>query len=279
MNAVHQSYKLDLDGWPAPLGEYSGYEIKLGDYGDYVNEDFRQSGNIFEDMKILDIDSGDTVYCPVASYVSGYESAWESTENQDDLVVAIHDKDKHMALRQPKGFWLPTNEDFALLLKAMSIHLSGKYLVITVIQCSDFYRVDDDGEQSSSGDDLASDHASHSKETKILTPLCTIASPQVWQRELPCEERREQFKCIREYFYTLMDMCHKPAKKSGIIECFSNFFGLKYLRNYVGAITFFERLPSIMENDSLGHVSVGTAGGWFTSLPTKIITCQLDDTL
>ncbi|KAI6032473.1 hypothetical protein EDC04DRAFT_2708407 [Pisolithus marmoratus] len=143
MNVAHQLYKLNLDGWLAPLHECSSPGIVLGDYGDYSNGDFKRSGNIFEDMRALDIDSRDPAYRPVVSH---------STDNQDDLAVAFCDTDKHLALHQPKGLWLPANEDFALLLKALSIRLTGKYLVITIIQCSDFCRVNDDGEQSDSGD-------------------------------------------------------------------------------------------------------------------------------
>ncbi|KAI6001724.1 hypothetical protein EDC04DRAFT_1056984 [Pisolithus marmoratus] len=263
MNVARQLYKLNLDGWPAPLHECSSPGIVLGDYGDYSNGDFERSGNIFEDMRTLDIDSRDPAYRPVVSHVSGYESTWESTDNQDDLAVAFCDTDKHLALRRPKGFWLPANEDFALLLKTLSIRLTGKYLVITIIQCSDFYRVDDDGEQSDSGDDPVSDCSSHSREPEILTPLCTIASPQVWRRELPCMQRREQFRRIREHFYALVNMCHKIAngrKRGGTIKSFSDLFGLKYLRNYVGKITFFERLPTMMETDSLSSPPIATAG-------------------
>ncbi|KAI5991036.1 hypothetical protein EDC04DRAFT_1361337 [Pisolithus marmoratus] len=105
-------------------------------------------------------------------------------------------------------------------------------------------------------------------EPEIFTPLCIVARPQVWRRELACGQRREYFKHIREHFYTLVDTyqagteaCHEPTnkQKGTAIEFFSDLFGLKYLRNYVGEITFFQRLSWMMENTSLDYAFVGTA--------------------
>ncbi|KAI6038839.1 hypothetical protein EDC04DRAFT_2689028 [Pisolithus marmoratus] len=104
---------------------------------------------------------------------------------------------KYLALRQPKGISLPANEHLVLLLKALSSRLVGKYLVMTTIQCSDFYEIKMYGARTDSGDDSASKRVSYSTEPEVLTPLCIIASPQVWRRELPCVQRREQFKNIR----------------------------------------------------------------------------------
>ncbi|KAI6038845.1 hypothetical protein EDC04DRAFT_1841205 [Pisolithus marmoratus] len=109
---------------------------------------------------------------------------------------------------------------------------------------------------------------SHSTEQEVFTPLCIVARPQVWRRELACGQRREHFKHIREYFYTLVDTyqaeteaSHEPAnkQKGTAIEFFSDLFGLKYLRNYIGEITFFQRLSWMMENTSLDYAFIGTA--------------------
>ncbi|KAI5981744.1 hypothetical protein EDD15DRAFT_323233 [Pisolithus albus] len=43
------------------------------------------------------------------------------------------------------------------------------------------------------------------------------------------------------------------------IKFFSDLFGLKYLENYIGKITFFARFPPIMENGSVDVLSVGAA--------------------
>ncbi|KAI6020563.1 hypothetical protein EDC04DRAFT_401564 [Pisolithus marmoratus] len=48
-------------------------------------------------------------------------------------------------------------------------------------------------------------------------------------------------------------------ERGGAIKFFSDLCGLKYLRNYIGEITLFERLPSMIETDSLSESSVGTA--------------------
>ncbi|KAI6038932.1 hypothetical protein EDC04DRAFT_1848529 [Pisolithus marmoratus] len=73
----------------------------------------------------------------------------------------------------------------------------------------------------------------------------------------------------REHFYALVNRqltgteAHRKSvnrrKKDRVIKFFSDLFGLKYLRNYIGGITFFERLPSMIETDSLSEGSVSTA--------------------
>ncbi|KAI6032472.1 hypothetical protein EDC04DRAFT_2708400, partial [Pisolithus marmoratus] len=72
-------------------------------------------------------------------------------------------------------------------------------------------------------------------------------------------QRREQFKHIRA-----LDKYN--GQKRGTVKSFSDLFGLKYLRNYVGKIMFFERLPTMMETDSLGSTSIATAGGQLATL-------------
>ncbi|KAI6145887.1 hypothetical protein BKA82DRAFT_767266 [Pisolithus tinctorius] len=270
MEMVFHPYFLRLDGWSASLDECSSQRIVLGDYGDYSNGTLIHSGNIFEDMRTLGIDATDSAYCPVVSRIFGYERFISHENDQDDLVVAYHDQEKYLALCQPKGLSLPANKWFVLLLKALSTRLSGKHLVITVIQCSDFYGVDDNGERRESGEDSASDRGSHFAEPRILTPLYTVASPQVWRRELLSLQRWDQFSKIREHFYALVNMHqstgpetrHKSAirqKKDGMVKFFSDMFGLQHLRSYVGKITFFERLPWMMETDSPREDFVETA--------------------
>ncbi|KAI5993801.1 heterokaryon incompatibility protein-domain-containing protein [Pisolithus orientalis] len=196
-------YSLRLDGWEVELDESSDQRIALGDYGDYSNGTFMRVGNIFEDAGILSIDTMGSTYCPVVPHVSSFLSLMSRhhTENEDDLVVAYHSGRKHLALRQPKVFSLPANDHLVRLLKALATRLAGKHLVLTVVQCSEFYGVDDNGERRDSVDDSNN----HPAEGDISTPLCIIASPQVWRREMPCVQRREQFKSIREHFYALVN--------------------------------------------------------------------------
>ncbi|KAI6147717.1 hypothetical protein BKA82DRAFT_296126 [Pisolithus tinctorius] len=47
---------------------------------------------------------------------------------------------------------------------------------------------------------------------------------------------------------------------NGIIYYYSAMFGLEYLKIFVGEITFFERLPSIMETQLCCEASAGPAG-------------------
>ncbi|KAI6038894.1 hypothetical protein EDC04DRAFT_1845561 [Pisolithus marmoratus] len=220
-------------------------------------------------MRTLGIDPDAAAYCSMVFRISGNERLLARMHNQDDLAVAHHIGYTHLALHQPKGISLPANEQFGQLLKTLSIRHAGKHLVITVIQCSDFYTVDNDGKRRDPGDGLVSASVDRSAEAGTLTPLYAIASPQVWRRHLACVQRREQFKSIREHFYALMNM-HQPTgteanhksvnkwKRDEAIGFFSDLFILKYLRNYMGEITLFERLPSMIETVSLSEGSVGT---------------------
>ncbi|KAI6004984.1 heterokaryon incompatibility protein-domain-containing protein [Pisolithus marmoratus] len=207
MKTVRGWHSLELDGWEACFEKCSGQRVALGDYGDYSDGVLTRAGNIFEDMRTLGIDSEDTTSSPVVSHVSGWEQGMCDMRNQGNVAVA-HSVvgDRHLALRQPKGISLPAHDSIVLLLKALSIRLAGKHLVTTIIQCSEFYEVDKDGKRSDSGNDLVSDSVDPSIEAGMLTSLCIIASPQVWRRYLPCVQRRERFKSIREHFYALVNM-------------------------------------------------------------------------
>ncbi|KAI6019109.1 hypothetical protein EDC04DRAFT_438853 [Pisolithus marmoratus] len=205
MKTVRGSHLLRLDGWAASFRKCSGQRVALGDYGDYSDGALIRTGNIFEDMRTLGIGSEDSTYCPVASHV---DSRWQDRK-QDNVAVAYNAiEDRRLALRQPKGISLPANDSIVLLLKALSIRLAGKHLVMTVVQCSEFYEVDRDRQRSDSRNvsDLVSDSVEPSAEAGMLTPLCTIVSPQVWRRHPACVQRRERLKSIREHFYSLVNM-------------------------------------------------------------------------
>ncbi|KAI6146975.1 hypothetical protein EDD17DRAFT_85266 [Pisolithus thermaeus] len=142
----------------------------------------------------------DESYCPVISSVSsadhGMPMDW--VNNQDDLAVAYsYTREKYLALHQPKAVSLPANKHISLQLRASSARLTGKHLVTTVVQCSDFYAVDKDGKRVDSGDNSTPDSGDHFTEARISNPLCITARPQVWSREPLCEQRKEQFKNIR----------------------------------------------------------------------------------
>ncbi|KAI5995226.1 hypothetical protein EDC04DRAFT_1211939 [Pisolithus marmoratus] len=289
MSTVSYTYPLILDGWWTQLDECPGERIALGDYGDYSDGILICTGNIFDDMRTLGIDPGNAAYCPTVTDVSG--TIWPSPVNGPITYDRTKPTDPtaRVALHQPKGISLPANEHFVLLLKALSTRLSGKHLVTTIIQCSDFYGVDSwNGQRRNliSGADSAPDNSNHSTEARVLTPLCNIARPQTWKRDLLCVQRRERFRSIREHFYALVNKhqptgtasghkstvhctimqrtcipsqwCQNRQKKNRAIRFFSDMFGLKYLRNYIGKITFFVR-------------------GWFITTPTKTVMWQLGD--
>ncbi|KAI5995882.1 heterokaryon incompatibility protein-domain-containing protein [Pisolithus albus] len=258
MGVVHvhvEEYFLELDGWQTRFLECSGQQFKLGDYGDYSNGKLARIGNIFDDMRVAGVDVEEPTYCAVTSCTPGFAKKIDWMKNRDDLVVAYPIlKEENLVLHQPRGVFLPANEHFLLLLKDLSIHLAEKLLVIATVQCSDFYEVDEDGKRKDSGDALAPDRVNQSPEAVTSTPLCIIATPQVWKRTKPCGSRRGEFKRIREHFFSLVNMrehtrikpCYKFVKKHQAIKFFSNIFGLKYLTNYIGKITFFTRFPSEM---------------------------------
>ncbi|KAI6102875.1 heterokaryon incompatibility protein-domain-containing protein [Pisolithus sp. B1] len=206
METVSHSYSLELDGRPVEADECSGQRIALGDYGDYFNDKFIRTGNIYEEKRTPGIDLEHPTNCPVIPRVSSSVDVgiMDWMTNQGDLVVTHHFEHTRLALYQPQAFSLPANKDVSLLLKALSTRLSGKYLVTTIIQCSDFYTVDDNVSRRDLGDS-APDDGNHSTEARNLTPLCIVAFPQVWSREPLREQRKERFKNIRKHFYALLN--------------------------------------------------------------------------
>ncbi|KAI5982512.1 hypothetical protein EDD15DRAFT_114051 [Pisolithus albus] len=174
---------------------------QLGDYGDYSSGNLVRTGNIFDDMRPINFDREDPTYCPTVFPVPcpGFGLSMDWMKNEEDLTLARHSEHTYLALRQPKGISLPASEQVSLLLRALFTPLAGKHLVTAIIQCSDFYMVDEDGKRRDLGDDSALANGNHSTEASIFTPLCSIASPQVWRNErVPvCTPRMERFRSIR----------------------------------------------------------------------------------
>ncbi|KAI6102354.1 hypothetical protein EV401DRAFT_2024416 [Pisolithus croceorrhizus] len=242
MNTVHRPYALELDGYLAEVDRCSGQRTELGDYGNCSDGALTRTGNIFEDMRIIGIDPEDSAYHPVVSHVSGDTWLKLHMRIQADVAIVYHTTSRRrLALHRAKGISLPTNERFVLLLKACSTRLAGKHLVTTLIQCSDFYRLDEDGNRRDSGHDFTPESDLYAPETGIFSPFCAIASPQVWRREPPCVRRREQFRSIREHFYALYrptgtQWSHRfsnKRKEARAVRFFLGLFGLTYLRSYV----------------------------------------------
>ncbi|KAI5985058.1 hypothetical protein EDD15DRAFT_1650942 [Pisolithus albus] len=205
-------------------------------------------------------DREDPTYLPTVFHVRcpGFGISMDWMNKEDDLALARGPKRTNLALRQPKGISLPANEHVSLLLKSLSTRLAGKHLVTATIQCSDFYTVDDDGIRRDSGDDSAPADGHHSTEPGILTPLCMIASPQVWRGERFCKQRMERSRSIREHFDAMVDRVHyctTLGNKPAAIKFFVDLFGLKYLENYIGKITFFARFPSMMQTSPVDVLS------------------------
>lgn len=103
-------------------------------------------------------------------------------------------------------------------------------------------------------------------------------SRQLWQGGTACMERRKQFEDIRRHFYTILDM-HQPVGTETVhshgvadeaIKFFSDMFALEYLKNYVGEITFFKKLPFIVGTESASESS-GVAEDGLQSSPSKLL--------
>ncbi|KAI6135394.1 hypothetical protein EV401DRAFT_1882024 [Pisolithus croceorrhizus] len=193
---------------------------QLGDYGDYFDGIHICTGNIFEDMRVAGIDLKDSTYFPVVS-----------------LVVD-----------------------------------PGKYLVTTTIQCSDFYMVDKDGKLRDSDDGLAPETGNHSTTTGTLTLLCIIARPEWNDSEVFGSTFAHS--CIWCLASSLSDFAYSadhticsinprelnrltdlPQRKDIAIEFFLDLYGLKYLKNYTGNVTFFARFPSMTESSPLKRMA------------------------
>ncbi|KAI6019326.1 hypothetical protein PISMIDRAFT_436471 [Pisolithus microcarpus 441] len=269
MMTVSRSYLLRLDGKLARVDDCSGQQFALGDYGDYSDGNFVRTGNIFAHMRAAGMDREDPINFLTVISIS---SSLPQVANPDDLIVATDPSGDYLFLHQPRAFSLAANEPVSLLLKASSTSLTGKHLVTAIIQCSDFYTFDEDGNRRDLGDNSAPVNGNHSTETRMLTPLCAIASPQVWRRESPCIQRMARFKSIREHFDALVDMHQSTCtaqfdrsankqKKDIAIKFFSDLFGLKYLKNHIGKITFFKRFPSMTETSPTSDVPAAGGAG------------------
>ncbi|KIK19989.1 hypothetical protein PISMIDRAFT_682743 [Pisolithus microcarpus 441] len=272
VNTVPRSHFLALDEGVAQFVDCSSQRIVLGDYGDYSSGELVRTGNIFEDMQPAGFNREDPTYLPTVFRVPcpgiGISMDWMNKE--DALALARGFERTKLVLCQPKGISLPANEHVSLLLKALSTRLAGKHLVTVTIQCSDFYTVDKDGNRRRSGDDSVPADGHHSTESGILTPLCMIASPQVWRGERFCKQRVERSRNIREHFDAMVDR-RRPTgneqfdksankhKEDAAIKFFVDLFGLRYLENYIGKITFFARFPLMMETGPVDVLSVGAA--------------------
>ncbi|KAI5991355.1 heterokaryon incompatibility protein-domain-containing protein [Pisolithus marmoratus] len=144
----NRSHKLQLDGEPTEFDLCSDQGIAVGDYGDSPDGNFRRCGNMFKDFGI---DLTNSPYRPVASLVTSCSRSPRRVQTQHEAVVTSS-SGENMILHQPKGLSLPNNEEFELLLKALSTTLAGKLLVTAVIQCSQFYKVDHEGRRKNLGD-------------------------------------------------------------------------------------------------------------------------------
>ncbi|KAI6149480.1 heterokaryon incompatibility protein-domain-containing protein [Pisolithus tinctorius] len=189
------SHRLLLDGRSVWLHECSR-GTSLGDYGDCIGGNFTRHGNIFEDMRTLGIDPENPAYHPVVNRFS-------STSDEEFAATIISRSDDSM-LSRPIGLSLPSSRHFVLLLKALSTHLSDKHLVITNVQYSHHGWETRIG----SNEDSKMDNGSRSTKPGDFTTLCSVASPQVWRRQLACVQRRKRFREIREHFYALVNPVH-----------------------------------------------------------------------
>ncbi|KAI6098676.1 hypothetical protein EV401DRAFT_2147440 [Pisolithus croceorrhizus] len=109
------------------------------------------------------------------------------------MIIGQGGAKKPLVLYQPKGLSLPDNEEFKLLLKALSICLAHKDLVTTVIQCSE---LNVEERWMDVGGDLMLDGGLRSVDQGTLIPLYTVARPLAWCKDPPHPEKRQEFKNI-----------------------------------------------------------------------------------
>ncbi|KAI6118340.1 hypothetical protein F5141DRAFT_613966 [Pisolithus sp. B1] len=131
------------------------------------------------------------------------------------MIIRRGGAEKPLVLYQPKGLSLPDNEEFELLLKALSIRLARKDLVTTVIQCSE---LNVEERRMDVGGDLMLDGGVRSADQGTLIPLYTVARPLAWCKDPPHPERRQEFKNIREHFYALTNLVFAPINRSAKIQ-------------------------------------------------------------
>ncbi|KAI6143338.1 hypothetical protein BKA82DRAFT_4185089, partial [Pisolithus tinctorius] len=199
--ACDGSHELELDGRLAKFDECSGQEIALGDYGDFTRGNFKYCGNIFKDVRQH---GGDSVYSPVESRVSSCEDVVRRVQTRHDLMTRGIECD-NLAVHEPKCLSLPNNKEFQLLLKAL--HLEDRALVTTVIQCLDFYKVDDKGRRIDMGCHSASKGDEQSAvPITFKVPLCIIVRRLFWGRNPACA-REGNFLKILEKPFTPWKIC------------------------------------------------------------------------
>ncbi|KIM66497.1 hypothetical protein SCLCIDRAFT_325304 [Scleroderma citrinum Foug A] len=112
-----------------------------------------------------------------------------------------------LVLHNPKGSSLPTHEHVVSLLDALANPLEDKYLITTVVQCSDCHF-----SNSSKFNTMRKTRPRHNngysgcwKRLSVSTPLYILMKPLVWQSESAHESTRTYFEQIRKHFYVLVD--------------------------------------------------------------------------
>ncbi|KAI6097065.1 hypothetical protein F5141DRAFT_1150836 [Pisolithus sp. B1] len=88
-----------------------------------------------------------------------------------------------------------------------------------------------------------------------------FARPPAWRR-LACTWRRKNLERIRGCFHMVANL-HAivgSEARDKCVEDLSATFGLEYLKNYVGEIRFFGRLPLIMQTQLCAEPAIGPVG-------------------
>lgn len=220
-----REYALYMDGIKVQLLRFPGIgAVQLGDYGHFdANFKLRRDGNIFQNC------AADPAYDPIEHKVSTGNATVMAEDVMD--MWASHNSSPRLMLRQPIGLSLPNNRQLVILLKELSCRLTDKCLVTSVVRC-------------------------RTRRSDTRTELCYLSTPQVWRRDGIDQERRAQFREIREQFYALLNWS-RPATSAGdsrssnskkttkeAIQYFSTMFGIEYLETYVGKIMFFKKLSA-----------------------------------
>ena len=195
----------------------------MGDYGRWDGVAFTPQGNIFANLKLLDvklhIDPKDHNLSPVSHEIRSRDNANKAINPVKSVEFNRHLRLwEGLVLHNPKGSSLPTHKHVVSLLDALANLLEDKYLITTVVQCSDCHlsnaskfntmrkTLPKHSNRDASGSSMNSILISlflplllggFWKKLSSRTPLYILMKPLVWQSESAHDSTRIYFEQIR----------------------------------------------------------------------------------
>lgn len=246
---LFQTYGLKVDSHFTHLSLMDS-ELKLGDYGPVPQDGdkFRPEGNIIGLATGLLLDPVNTPVSTVQD--SGSESnvlmTWARKQQDRESM------DCHLALYDARCWSLPVNHQFICFLKTISFHLAEKLLVTTIVNSLECHCDTPRAAPALMGN---SDLKSWRK-LDTSTPLCCVMIPMSWHPVDPDNEVMVMLQKVIDNFHGLVGWAKQPddSEQAGgtstheaAVKFFLDIFGCNNFKDFIGEITFFNALPSIME--------------------------------